>query len=441
MKTTRGFTMIELLVGMTVGLLVIGVVMATFLSQQRAMQALDLSREASNAGRDAMLSLQETIGRAGYGIDPRYAFDFRNYNCPTYSATAPCRDSVNSPDQMVFVERDPNYYWAGTPSSTVQGCCTTTTCIAIDSTAACTGHAWQVTAFDTTHVTINTNNANDTFLVGQTVLMTCAKGLNPTMGTVNTLAKASNVGGVNSSLQLTLTAASTTNPYKNNIAAGHDPCFDSLVGVSMFLVNRYRFFITTLPPITPGQTLPEPWLMLDRGLDYNQNGTTPENTGSGSPDTNDLIPIAHGVEGLQIAYLYQPSTTGLAAQDNNTNWIVGDNPSGTPEEPTVDPTAVGATTGNTSTGPTQTTADTDPLRFNTNAANIRGVRVRIVVRSLNRDITQPLSWLGDPATPPGATTIEDRSDFTAVNLGQFRRYFSSVAVATPNLRSKDPFIF
>jgi type IV pilus assembly protein PilW len=75
---SRGFTLIELMVGISVAIAVIGVVMATFLSQQRSMQALDLSREASNAGRDAMLSVQETIGRAGYGIDPRYAFDFRN---------------------------------------------------------------------------------------------------------------------------------------------------------------------------------------------------------------------------------------------------------------------------------------------------------------------------------------------------------------------------
>src|SRR5207244_6069650 len=97
----RGFTLIEVMVGAAVAILVIGVVMGTFLSQQRAMQTLDLSREASSAGRDALLSLQETIGRAGYGIDPRYAFDLRNYSCPA----VPCRDKVDGPDELVFVER------------------------------------------------------------------------------------------------------------------------------------------------------------------------------------------------------------------------------------------------------------------------------------------------------------------------------------------------
>src|SRR5438132_7655360 len=80
----RGFTLIEVMVGVAVAIAVIGVVMGTFLSQQRAMQTLDLSREASSAGRDALLSLQETIGRAGYGIDPRYVFDMRVYSCTNY---------------------------------------------------------------------------------------------------------------------------------------------------------------------------------------------------------------------------------------------------------------------------------------------------------------------------------------------------------------------
>src|SRR2546422_11032647 len=63
-RPPRGFTLIEVTVGAAVALIVIGIVTATFLSQQRSMQALDLSREASSAARDAMLSMQETIGRS-----------------------------------------------------------------------------------------------------------------------------------------------------------------------------------------------------------------------------------------------------------------------------------------------------------------------------------------------------------------------------------------
>jgi type IV pilus assembly protein PilW len=415
-RRPRGFTLIEVLVGAAVAIVVIGLVSAAFLSQQRSLQTLDLSREASNAARDAMLSMQETIGRAGYGVDPRYTFDFRNYSCPSWTAATPCRDSITGPDEIVFLTRDPGYYWAGTPASTVQGC---------DSTATCTGHAWQLLGFDTTHVTVNAA-AGDRFLKGQVLQLTCAKGTNPTMGQVATTVQAGAAGG----LQLTLDSVVAGNPYRTNIGAGHDPCFDgtgagpsanAAAGVSAFFVSRYRYHIATVNG--------EPWLMLDRGLDYNQNGTTAENLGAGSPDTADEIPIARGVEGMQIAYLLGPSTTGIAAPDNGADWVVGDTP-GTLEEP--DPTAA---------APSQSAADTDPSRFTLHPANIRGVRIQLVVRSLRQDITQPGPWAGDPATLSGATSIENRNDFTAVTLGRYRRYFSAVAVAVPNLLSKDPFIF
>ena len=412
----KGFTLIEVLVGAAVALVVIGVVTSTFLSQQRSMQALDLSREASNGGRDAMLSMQETIGRAGYGVDPRYAFDFRNYSCPAWSAAAPCRDSISGPDELVFIMRDPGYYWAGTPASVIQGC---------DPTAPCSGHAWQLLGFDATHVTVAAN-AGDTFLKGQLLLLACAKGSAPTMARVGTTVKAVAAGA----LQMTLDAAVAGNPYRANLGAGHDPCFDGTgaapgsnasPGSSMFFVNRYRYHVGTVNG--------DPWLLLDRGLDYNQNGTTAENVGAGTPDAADEIPIAHGVENLQIAYLMKPSTTGIAAPDNGGDWVIGDT-EGVLEEP--DPTA---------TAPAQSSSDVDPARFTLHPANIRAVRIRLTVRSIRQDVAQPTPWLGDPPVAAGTTGIENRNDFTAVALGRYRRFFSSVVVSTPNLGSKDPFIF
>jgi type IV pilus assembly protein PilW len=418
-RSPRGFTLIEVAVGAAVALVVIGIVTSTFLSQQRSIQALDLSREASNAARDAMLSMQQTLGRAGYGIDPRYAFDFRSYSCPgTWSSANPCRDKVNGPDEIVFVTRDPNYYWAGSATSVVAGC---------SAGAPCSGHAWPVTAFDATHVTV-TAAAGDTFLKGQVVLMTCPQGTNPTMGEV-----ADNfIAGSAGALQLTLVTAVAGNPYKTNIPGTHDACFDN-PGVSLFLVNRYRYHIATVNG--------EPWLMLDRGLDFNQNGTTAERLASGTPDTADEIPIARGVEGMQIAYLLKPSTTGLTAPDNGTDWVIGNTP-GTVEEP--DPTATAPISAWNPSIPSPggpPDSDTAAVRFNKHPANIRGVRIRLTVRSLRQDVTQPTPWLGDPAVAAGSTSIENRNDFTAVALGRYRRFFSSVTVATPNLASKDPFIF
>ena len=430
-RRSAGFTLIEVMVGAVVSLIVIGAVMESFLAQQKSMQSLDISREASNGARDTMLSMQEAIGRAGYGIDPRYAFDLRNYNCTSYTgsttSTNACRDRVNAPDELVFVERDPNYYWAGTPTSTVQGC--------NDASSPCTGHAWQVTNFTTAspwQVTINAR-AGDLFLVGQVVELTCAKGASPTMGTVKTMASGTGT------LTLTLLDTVVSNHYTDNLAATHDTCFDSgnaapnnaAPGVSLFLVNRYRYFVTTLNG--------DPWLMLDRGLDYNKNGITPENGG----DLADLIPIAHGGEDLQISYLLKPDPSGVTAAPDlplgGGNWVIGDL-AGNVEEP--NPFAA---------APLQNTADTDPSRFTTNPANVRGVRMRLTVRSLATDRSQGTTWPGDlpgavptdnlvnsTATP---TPVENRNDYTAVALGHFRRFNTSTVVATPNLNSKDPFIF
>lgn len=412
----KGFTLIEVMIGAAVALLVIGVVTSTFLSQQRAMQAMDLSREASNAGRDAMLSMQETIGRAGYGVDPRYAFDFRNYSCPAWSAGSPCRDSISGPDELVFILRDPGYYWAGTPASVIQGC---------DPTAPCSGHAWQLLGFDGTHVTVSAR-AGDTFLKGQLLQMSCAKGASPTMGRVGTTTKAVAAGA----LSITLDAAVAGDPYRANLGAGHDGCFDgsgaapganASLGASVFFVHRYRYHVAAVNG--------EPWLLLDRGLDYNQNGTTPEKVASGTPDVADEIPIARGVEDLQIAYLMRPSTTGIAAPDNGGDWVIGDT-EGVLEE--ADPTA---------TAPLQSSSDVDASRYTLHPANIRAVRIRITLRSIRQDVAQPSPWLGDPAVAAGSTGIENRNDFTAVALGRYRRSFSSVVVSTPNLGSKDPFIF
>src|SRR5205814_6989044 len=122
--------------------------------------------------------------------------------------------------------------------------------------------------------------------------------------------------------------------------------------------NRYRYFVTTLNG--------EPWLMLDRGLDYNQNGTTPDNG-----DQADYIPIAHGVEDMQISYLLRPNPAPPpTAPDNGADWIIG-NTAGIAEEP--DPTA---------SAPTQDKLDSDVSRFTLHPANIRGVRIRLTVRSL-----------------------------------------------------------
>jgi type IV pilus assembly protein PilW len=416
-RSARGFSLIELMVGTTVAVIVIGVVMGTFLSQQRAMLALDLSRDASAAIRDSMLMLEESIGRAGYGIDPRFAFDLRNYGCA--GGGPGCRDKTDGPDELVFVERDPNYYWAGDANSAVQGC---------SSTVPCRGHAWQLVAQDMTVPRIQVAaRAGDQFLKGQVLELVCERGgtavTQPTdlapqlMATVKTTVPPLSADG---SVWINLENTSATNPYMANIPSPHNSCFDS-GQTSVFLVNRYRFHVATING--------DPWLMLDRGLDYNRNDVTPENGG----DPADEIPIGHGVEDLQIAYLMKPPppapigpSTTVAAPDNGADWVIGDT-SGTVEEP--DPTQAAPPPG---------VSDADTRRYaTTHPANIRAVRISLGVRSLLTDKTQPSTWPGD-----AMTLFENRNVVTTgAALGRFRRFRSQVVVATPNLGSRDAFIF
>jgi type IV pilus assembly protein PilW len=394
MRTPRGFTLIELLVASTIALLSIGMVTLAFLTQQRAAVALDLTRVGNEAARDAILEMETSLRRAGWGIDPRWAFDFRTYSC----AAVPCRDKINAPDEIVFVSRNPNYRWN---DNGVGGCTTIGGCF--------TGKGWHGTVAGNT-VTV-TANAGDTFLKGSLLLVTCANGARATMARVAATATAAAAGG----LGVTVMAQAAGNVYQENAwtNVGADPCYTSASPQPfIFVVDRYRYAIQTFNGI--------PWLVLDTGIDLNGNGTLPDN----GQDLGDLIPIAKGVEDMQIAYAYNPGTLfGFAATDSNTNWVVGD-VSGTAEEPNP-----------TLTAPQYTTASADASRFNLHPANIRGVRVTLNIRSLQTDQSQPASWTGDPLV------LAENRNAQLASFGRLRRYTAATTVTIRDLDSRNTFIF
>jgi type IV pilus assembly protein PilW len=392
-RTQRGFTLLELLVASTIAILAISMVTLAFLAQQRSIVALDLTRVANEASRDALLQLETSLRRVGWGIDPRYALDFRNYSC----AAAPCRDKIDGPDEIVFYARNPNYRWV---DNGVGGCTTNGGCF--------TGKAWHGTVAGSNQVTV-TANANDSFMLGRVLLVTCTNGTAATMARVATKTVATGAGNV----IIPVMTPQGGNPYRENAwtLATPNPCY-AAGPLSVFLVDRFRYAIQTFNGT--------PWLVLDTGLDLNGNGTLPD----GGADLDDLIPIAEGVEDMQIAYLYAPGTVyGFAAPDSNGNWAVGDVP-GTVEEP--DPTAA---------APTYTTPSNDPSRFNLHPANVRGVRVTLSIRSAQRDQSQPSTWLGDPLI------LSENRNVGLLSLGQLRRYTAATSVTTRDMDSRSSFIF
>ena len=132
-------------------------------------------------------------------------------------------------------------------------------------------------------------------------------------------------------------------------------------GAFLFLIDQYHYYVTTLNN--------EPWLVLDNGIVYDT--VTP---------ANNLIPVARGVEDMQVAYLLGP--TAGTAPDSNHDWVVGNNQTVvTAEEP----------------DPTQAKPINGAANGTMHPGNIRGVRVTMVVRSPIPDRSLGSSFLGDPA--------------------------------------------
>ncbi len=395
----RAYTLVELLVAMALGLIILGIGIGVFVNQMMSYQALDLARTAQDASRDALLFMEPALRRAGFGIDPRYALDFSNYACACTTAPCDCRDHIDAPDEIVFVARNPLYYWV---DDGVSGCSTVGGCFS--------GHAWSVSATSTTSVTVSAD-VGDQFLKGRVVQVVCSQGSASTMATIATTTKATATGP----LDLPLTAAVSGDPYQEN---NFSPTCYTQAGVGLFLVDRFRFFVMTF-----GNT---PYLMLDQGLDWNQNGVAPNQDGvaPGTGDTDDLRPVAANVEDMQVAYLLNVGTPyGFTAPDSNTNWVIGD-ASGVLEEPNP---AVAA--------PVYATAYNDPTRFNMNPANVVGVRVTLSVRSSQPDPSQPQGWLGDPLK-----LSEDRN-VQLTNLGRYRRYTISTSVTLHNMSARSLAVF
>jgi hypothetical protein len=254
-------------------------------------------------------------------------------------------------------------------------------------------------------------------------MITCANGASATMARVAAVAPTTGTVTAASNLPLTLMAQSAGNPYlDNNMSAA---CFGApgnvAAGVSLFLIDRYRYAIASFNGT--------PWLVLDTGLDLIGSGTTPD-----AGDANNLIPIAQGVEDMQIAYSLQPGTTyGIAAPDSNTNWVIGDQ-AGTQEEP--DPTL---------TAPLYATPISDPSRYNKHPGNVHAIRVSLGIRSLQSDPTQSPSWAGDPILPFNADTLatfpRENRNAQPATVGRFKRFSVQSNVFLRNMDSRSPFIF
>lgn len=399
-RKRRGFTLLEVVIGLGISGLVIAGAMTLLVQQQRSYAVTASDRAQQEAGQAALREIVNRLALAGFGIDPNLAFDFGVQALPvprtgaptngvtfgafsTYLCDTPvtCRDHTDASDEIVFYIRNPLFSrnitsFLGTALSFRGGL----------TRPIYKGQILQVSC-------LGGNQARGYVKVVRTVLPTAVPP-NPAE-VVNVELEPAQVNGF-----------SWVFPFENNVAS--DGCWGlTTVGETPVVtqVDRYRFYVdwyaeqgTRVVPQTEGA---RPYLMLDQGL-TDQNGVAL------------VSPIATDVEDLQFSYYFRPAA---ALQDNVlVGATVGINAAMDPNPLTV---AVAA--------PNYTDAPDAVTRTTGHPANILAVRVSVVVRSPDRDV--------------GLITILDRTLPQAGNRAAFqgatyyRRSLFESTVLIRNLRS------
>lgn len=332
MTRGRGFTLIEVLISMVISLIGIAAALAVLATQNASFNRQAGLGSAVAETQMALDSIEYAVRLAGTGIDPQMAFDFDFYKCVlpggalSMTDSAGCstatRDSISSPDEIVVAYRDPAYATNNPTPDARAGC-------AGANNATFVGKVWGVTTATSSSVTM-VLKPGDTIYRGQVLQIVCNDGTTYTYGTVSSAksAVASGAAGCSTTtLNLYTAGLDAHDPY-NQPAALSTACFSAggANAARAYAVRRNRFFIRRDLSNT---VLPQPYLMLDQGLDLNDDG---------SLNDADLVPLAVDILDMQFAYATeQPGimslstaptgwTQGTYVKDSNTNGIWGDDP-------------------------------------------------------------------------------------------------------------------
>lgn len=378
----RGFTLVELIVGLGVSAIIVAGAIALLINQQQAYQNTSADRAGQEAARQALVAIGDALRRAGYGIHPAVALDFGTVPqavldsvSPTFvavqgrdcGASVSCRDRIDGPDEIAFYARDPYFVRALYAQPT------------------------------TSQITI-TGGLATPLLQGQVLAVACGGACGKRWAYVTVgQAVAANPAAVSTAIPLAPGAGAGLD-FPNQNAALTDTCYGTTVWTDgqpqtyalaskVFKVDRFRFYVARF--LDPDSNLMRPYLMLDQGL---TDGTGPVR-----------LPVAPDVDDLQFAYL-------VPNAPNPANRLVGATP-GT----AIASGAAGIDLG--ATPPTFTDARANPARATQSPANIRAVRVSVVVRSPETDITLPGKALTSTYLPQAGNRPELPSD--PANPGAF----------------------
>lgn len=325
-----GFTLAEMMVGLVVTSIVMIATTSIFIAVQNSYQAETEVMNITQSGRGAILFLERVIPLAGYGVDPRVAFDTSN----TAGATVITRDNAavagtggGVTDDLAFRYRDPAFLRAG--------------------------------RFIAGSVVLSSGTLGIELPANKLVMVGCGRGGTP--GEYRMYRTQATVAAGATTFPVTAAAA----PF----AASSDTCFTDADEDWIFLVHEHRLRIHNIGG--------RPWLVSFRDL-----------TADPGTSTN-FDPIAPDVEGFQIAFGMNRARPTLSccqtAPDvgGNANWIVGD----TTTEALFNQSLTGIWLKATMPLPYYDTGYDDPSRYQLLPGNIRSVHVALVVRSSRTDPT------------------------------------------------------
>nr|AYM52349.1 prepilin-type N-terminal cleavage/methylation domain protein [Hyalangium minutum] len=278
---SRGFTLLELLVGAAVGAVVLVGISMTFISQARQYQVHASRRGVQANARQALAFMGRHLRAAGYGINPdRAIISWDSYDAATN------QQAPGFPDAFAVHFRDELFR----------------------------RRAQTVAPNLISLRAAEPLKPGQELRRGQILLIICER--DPTFQDPSvdenpphvfvTVGDYVGEGETDIPLDNAPVAAADDRPTRRPGRLFHEqsavpglghPCFGR-VSPHVLMVHRAAFYVAMFTHPTTGER--KPYLMMHKGLDM-PSASNPE--GDGVIDENDAVPVAEGIEQLQLAYV------------------------------------------------------------------------------------------------------------------------------------------
>lgn len=277
-------TLVEILIALTIASIMMIGVYEVFVAQRHLYVSTDITAQAQDNGRFAMDSIQRDLSHAGFGVDPGMTFLY--YDPVTYSPAD--YDRPDGPDTLQFLSRERGPL----PGANESGCPSTPSDIS-------KRFYWSITSASSTggitiHVCPGFELQKGTFLLAMCSDASSYAYVRYIGGNL-TLTSESDV--VIQPAVMLLIASLTDREYplrmlNNNLDAG---CLSDGTA-QLHRINFYRYYVRPAQvDAGTGIEIVPPYLMLDPAVDMDGDGDI-------SNDEDDHIPIAEGIEDMQVVF-------------------------------------------------------------------------------------------------------------------------------------------